>query len=101
MRQKESEAFLIARHRLRAKGRTKMARGYRKDPREYETGTLIKEPTCEDCNSWRKTGEITIGGITRQEPKRRICKQDGICNDWTPFPQETEGSINADNDKER
>lgn len=78
--------------RIKRRKHSRLPRGYKKDPREYETGTLLKEITCEDCNSWRKTGEITIHGITRQEPKSRICKQDGICSDWTPFPMETEGS---------
>ena len=56
--------------------------------------------TCENCNSWRKTGIFRLYGIARKEPDNRKCKQDGVCHEWTPFPQETEGSTNADNDKE-
>ena len=36
----QNEGFKIAVHRLRARGRKKMPRGYRKDPKEYEETTL-------------------------------------------------------------
>lgn len=54
----------------------------------------IEEATCENCKSPRKKDrEVIICGITRID---RGCKQKGVCKDWTPFPQETEGSIDAE-----
>lgn len=37
---KECEALKRAVHRLRTRGRKKMPRGYKKDPKEYEEKTL-------------------------------------------------------------
>ena len=55
--------------------------------------TTLEKPTCEDCLASRKTGTVILYGYVRKIPKANICKQDGICKDWTPFPQETEGSM--------
>ena len=93
-KKKPCDEFLSAVARLRIRRHTRMPRGYRKDPTDYNIIELMPIPSCENCKSpFKKDREVTIGGYTRID---NACKQRGVCPEWTPFPQETEGSINGE-----
>lgn len=90
MSKEPCEDFQKAVKAIRRRKHSRMPRGYRKDPKEYDISELMPTPSCENCKSpFKEDREVTIGGYTRIDTG---CKQKEVCSQWTPFPQETEGS---------
>ena len=99
MKKKEPcETFRRDVARMRRRKHARMPRGYKKDPKDYDRPLLLPKPSCENCKSpFKEDREVIIHGYARID---KGCKQKAVCPEWTPFPQETEGSISADNHKE-
>ena len=93
MTKKPCGDFIVSVKTLKRRKHVRLPRGYRTDPKDYKAIELMPKPSCENCKSPRKKDrEVTIGGYTRID---NGCKQKKLCSEWTPFPQETEGSTDA------